>query len=619
MPLKKLTFRPGINKETTDYTSEGGWYNCNRVRFREGVPETIGGWEPYSQTLTYQGKCKTLFAWRTLTNETLVAVGTTNKMYIERSGTLNDTTPIRSTGTFVDAIFTYSGNPIIQIVLTSHGAQVGDFVTLANATAVGGFTLAQLNKEHQVYGVVDANTFQILMPANGSSTTSGGGTVTYTFQINTSQTVNMFGGGWGAGPWGAGAWGAGTTVSSQIINALRVWSIDTFGDRLVFCYRGSPVYYWDTGMGYGVPAAKLTDIVTSAGSAPQTANWAVVSPVDRHLLLFGTNPETSSTFDPLLVRWCSREDMTDWYPKITNTAGSFRLDYGNFIVTARMNKQEILAWTDGSVYSIQYIGGQDVFGRQLIAHNTSIASPQAATFANGMTFWMGVDKFYVYNGRVESLPCSLQSYVFNDINYDQIDQVFAGTNEGFNEVWWWYPSANSTTTDKYVVFNYQYGIWYYGSLTRTAWLDSSLKRYPIGAEAGRLYYHENGVDDGSTSPPTLLDAYIETAPFDLDDGQYYMFVKRVVPDLNFDRSTSTFPRVLFSFRNSNAPGAEEEDGSTKILPVNRWATTPVAQYTPVGYVRFRGRQTVMRVSTSELGVGWRLGSVRLDMKPAGRK
>lgn len=615
MPYKTFTFRPGINRENTAYSNEGGWYACDKVRFRNGSPESIGGWQLYGN-MTYQGTCRSMHNWLSLANENLLGLGTNYKVYVERGQALYDTTPLRSTVTAgTNPLATTINTPNVVVTYTNHGAVDGDFVTISGATAVGGFTTGQLNAEHQIQ-YIDTNTFRIVLGTNASSTTTGGGAaVQLAFQLNVGPATAIAGNGWGAGPWGLGGWGAAATTS--VLTGMRLWALDNFGETLVFAQRGGAVYYWSpTSMGYGVRGANIT---TVASDAPQYALWVLSSPTDRHLMVFGTNGTGTSTPDPLLVRWCSQEDFTAWTPSITNTAGEFRLEAGNYIVTAKKSRQEVLCWTDSALFSIQFIGAPEVFGRQQLADNVSIASPNAAIFVNGVMFWMGHDKFYAYTGRLETLPCTLLDYVFSDLNRDQLDQVFACTNEGFSEVTWFYCSRGTNNIDRYVTYNVVDRTWVYGTMHRTFWLDTPLKQYPLAVANGKIYYHEYGIDDGSTSPASAINSYIESSPFDLEDGHYHMFASKLLPDITFNRSTAPTPGVLFTFNTADAPGSNYRTNSTSATDVDRTTTVPIEQYTPVGYMRMRGRQVSMRVENTTAGTAWRLGAIRLDVRRDGRR
>lgn len=627
MALQKVLLKPGVNKEVTRYTDEGRWYDCDKVRFRQGLPEKIGGWQRTS-TYTYLGTARSLFNWVTLGSQNLVAVGTNLKYYIEQGGEYYDITPIRSTTAAGDVTFSATdGSSTITVSDTDHGAIANDFVTFSGAVSLGGnITADVLNQEYQVSLVVDADTYEIVakdtggatVTANASDTGNGGASVVGAYQINTGPELPVPLVGWGAGGWGLGPWGTGTTG----LEPIRLWSQSNFGEDLIFGPRGGEVFIWDASVGI---ASRGTYLSAEAGASnvPVVQNIVFVSD-NRFVFCFGTNDIGSSDLDPMLIRWSDQEDATNWTPAATNQAGSLRLSTGSEIITAVQSRQEILTWTDSAVYSIQYLGAPAVWGAQLLADNTSIASPRAAVYASGVAFWMGRDKFYRYDGRVQPLRCDLLRYVFNDFNLDEVDQVFAGTNEEYQEIWWFYCSAGSQTIDKYVVYNYMEDIWYYGTLARTAWSDTGLRDYPIGATySNNLVYHELGVDDDETGTPTAINAYITSSEFDLDDGHKFAFIWRVLPDITFDGSTAESPQATLTLlplagsgSGYNSPASE---GGTNAAGITRSATVPVEAYTNQLNVRVRGRQLSMKIASDQLGVQWQLGAPRLDMRPDGRR
>jgi len=627
MALQKVLLKPGVNKEVTRYTDEGRWYDCDKVRFRQGLPEKIGGWQRTS-TYTYLGTARSLFNWVTLGSQNLVAVGTNLKYYIEQGGEYYDITPIRSTTAAGDVTFSATdGSSTITVSDTDHGAIVNDFVTFSGAVSLGGnITADVLNQEYQVSLVVDADTYEIVakdtggatVTANASDTGNGGASVVGAYQINTGPELPVPLVGWGAGGWGLGPWGTGTTG----LEPIRLWSQSNFGEDLIFGPRGGEVFIWDASVGI---ASRGTYLSSEAGASnvPVVQNIVFVSD-NRFVFCFGANDIGSSDLDPMLIRWSDQEDATNWTPAATNQAGSLRLSTGSEIITAVQSRQEILTWTDSAVYSIQYLGAPAVWGAQLLADNTSIVSPRAAVYASGVAFWMGRDKFYRYDGRVQPLRCDLLRYVFNDFNLDEVDQVFAGTNEEYQEIWWFYCSAGSQNIDKYVVYNYMEDIWYYGTLARTAWSDTGLRDYPIGATySNNLVYHELGVDDDETGTPTAINAYITSSEFDLDDGHKFAFIWRVLPDITFDGSTAESPQATLTLlplagsgSGYNSPASE---GGTNAAGITRSATVPVEAYTNQLNVRVRGRQLSMKIASDQLGVQWQLGAPRLDMRPDGRR
>ena len=693
MPLKKILLKPGVNKENTRYTNENGWYVSDKVRFRQGTPEKIGGWQRISSS-TFLGVCRSMFNWVTLSFQNLLGLGTNLKYYIEQGGSYYDITPIRETVTLTDPFTATLNSSVITVADSSHGALNGDFVTFSGATGLGGnITAAMLNKEHQIT-YINANSYTITVTGTANATdvsgSPGGGTVTATYQINTGPSVQVPLTGWGAGTWGTGAWGSGSGSSI----ALRIWDNANFGEDLVFGPRGGPIYYWDatgtvstrgvllssTGgtvtLTIATPCVITLSIVLAEGTAiklattgalptgltagttyylrnvdgvtanlsatatgalinttgtqsgthsiselvdvPTVQNFLLVSDISRFLIVFGTNEIGSATLDPMLIRWGDQESVTNWYPSATNQAGSLRLSDGSEIITARQTRQEIVVWTDSAIYSLQYLGPPDVWGAQSLGSNLSIIGPNATALASGRIYWMGVDKFYVYDGRVQTQRCDLRRHIFSNINLAQNDQVFAGTNEGFNEIWWFYCSAGVTTIDSYVVYNYVEDIWYYGSLGRTAWSDSGLRDYPQAATYNyNIVDHERGVDDNATGTPTAITAYIESAEFDIDDGEHFGFVWRMVPDLTFEGSTAATPQVTMTMYGMNGSGSGFNTEAAKA--VARTSTVTIEQFTNIVYTRIRGRQMIIEISSDGLGTTWQLGAPRIDIRQDGRR
>lgn len=622
MPLKKLIFKPGVNRENTRYTTEGGFYDCDKVRFRQGTPEKIGGWQRISSD-TFLGLCRSLWNWVTLGGINLLGVGTNLKFYIEQGGLYNDITPIRATATLTNPFAAVNGSPTITVTDSAHGAVTGDFVTFSGATGLGGnITAAVLNREYQV-NVVNSNTYTFTAIATANATDAsgspGGGTVSAAYQINVGPAYALPITGWGAGGWGGGTWGNGTPSTIP----MRLWSQFNYGENLIFAPLGGGIYYWDAVAGVGTRGVNLNSLL-GASDVPTVQNFIFVSDTFRFVFAFGCNDYGSSTQDPMLIRWSDQEDAINWTPAATNQAGSIRLSRGSEIITATQTRQEVLVWTDSSLYSLQYLGPPYVWSTNLMGDNLSIASPNAVTVASGVAYWMGVDKFYKYDGRVQTLRCDLRQYIFNDFNSSQYQQVFAGTNEGFNEVWWFYCSANSTTIDKYVVYNYVEDIWYYGTMARTAWLDTPLRDHPVAATySNNIVNHELGVDNEETGTILPIESYIETSQFDIDDGHNFGFIWRMLPDLTFRGSTSPSPQVimyLYPYQNSgsgvNNPASV---GGSNEAAVTRTATIPIEQFTGQVYTRVRGRQLSMKIRSTELGTAWQLGAPRIDIKPDGRR
>ena len=617
MPLKKLKLNPGVNKENTRYTNENGWYECDKVRFRQGTPEKIGGWARISAN-TFLGVCRSLWNWVTLTNENLVGVGTHLKFYIENGGAYNDITPIRATTTLGTNPFTGNGTTTVTVTAPSHGGITGDFVTFSGVT---GTYASMLNAEFQIT-VVNVNSYTITTPSVVAAGATGGSAVSAAYQINVGPEIVVPLTGWGAGAWGVGTWGVGVPSTTQ--TAIRLWSQDNFGEDLIFGPRKGGIYYWDANSGLGARGVALSSL-SGASDVPTVQNFIYISDINRFVFCFGCNDYGSSTIDPMLIRWSDQESAVNWTPSATNQAGSLRLSHGSEIITAVQARQEIVVFTDSAIYSIQYLGAQaGVWGAQLLGDNISIEGQNAAVIGSGVIYWMGVDKFYQYDGRVQTLPCDLRRHVFNDFNQSQAAQVYAGTNEGFNEVWWFYPSANSTVNDRYVVYNYLEKIWYYGTLGRTAWLDSGLLDFPIAATYNQnLVFHENGVDDNETATPTAINAYIESAEFDIEDGQNFGFIWRMVPDVTFVGSTANNPSLTMTLIPMKGSGSgfntPQSLGGSSSAAVTRTATVPIEQFTNIVYIRVRGRQLIMKAESTALGVAWQLGSPRIDVRMDGRR
>jgi hypothetical protein len=701
MPLKKILLRPGVNKENTRYTSESGWYDCDKIRFRQGTPEKIGGWQRISGN-TFLGVCRSLWTWVTLGFQNLIGVGTNLKFYISAGGAYYDITPTQTVHTLTNPFATQSGSTTVTVTDATGGYINNDFVTFTGATAVGGITISG---EYQLT-YASATTYTITAASQASSTATGGGTVYAVYQINVGPANAVPLVGWGAGPWGSGTWGVGTTSN----DAMRLWSQSNFGEDLIYGPRGGPLYYWDANIGYqpsivtmtiagpcvvsstiilpdlspivfqttgALPTGLLVGttyytryvstttfnlsttpagaLITTTGSqsgvqsispngiditafasasnCPIIQNFILVSDTSRYVFAFGCNALGSTTQDPMQIRWSDQESALDWTPAATNTAGDIRLSHGSEIITAMQARQEILVWTDSSLYSLQYVGAPIVWGSQLVGDNVSIASQNAVSYANGVAYWMGVDKFYKYDGRTQTLSCDLRQFVFENINKSQFDQVIAGTNEGFNEIWWFYCSNDSVDNkvDSYVVYNYLEpdgkggtGVWYYGSMARTAWLDSGLRDYPLAATYNNnLVDHEVGVDDKTTATTTPIEAYITSAEFDIEDGDRFGFIWRVVPDITFRGSTAASPQVtmyLKPMQNSgsgyNSPASVGGDASATIT---RTAILPIEEFTGQIYTRVRGRQIAMEVRSTAEGVTWQLGSPRLDIRQDGRR
>ena len=619
MPLKKLQQKAGVNRENTRYTSENGYYVSDKIRFRQGTPEKIGGWQRISSTI-FQGVCRSLWNWVTLGGQNLLAVGTNLKYYIESGGAYNDITPLRKTpATLANNPFaTTSGSTTVVVTDATGGYINGDFVTFSGATAVAGLTL---NGEYQLSTIgASTTTYEITAASAANATTTGGGAaVVAAYQVNVGTAFAIPLVGWGAGAWGSGTWGIGSASTNQ----MRIWSQANFGEDLIFGFNGGQIYIWKANTSLTTRGVLISSLV-GASSVPTVQNLILISDSSRFTFAFGCNDYGSADQNPTLIRWSDQEDYLEWFPAATNQAGSLQLSHGSKIVTALQSRQEILVWTDSSLYSMQYQGPPAVWGAQLLADNISIAGPNACAIASGVTYWMGIDKFYKYDGRTQTLRCDLRQYIFQDINLEQAAQIFASTNEGFNEVWFFYCSANSFTIDKYVTYNYAEDVWAYGTMARTAWLDSALRQHPMAATYSyNIVFHEQGNDDNETGTTLPINAVIETTEFDIDDGDHFGFVWRIVPDITFRGSDTASPQVtmtLIPMQNSGSGyNSPISLGGNSDATIVRTATVPIEEFTGQVYVRVRGRQMIMKVESNQLGCAWQLGSPRIDIKQDGRR
>jgi hypothetical protein len=628
MAVRKLQFKPGVNRETTRYAAEGQWYETDKVRFRRGLPQKIGGWEQLSAN-TYLGVARSLFNWATLSLQNLVSVGTHLKYYIERGGAYFDVTPIRATTAAGDVTFAaVNGDATLTVSDTAHGALQNDFVTFSGAVSLGGnITAGVLNQEYQIATIINGDSYTIeakdtsgnTVLADGSDTGNGGASVVGAYQINTGNEIEVPFSGWGAGRWGSGTWGTGGTTLAP----MRIWSQSNFGEDLFFAHRGGAPYYWDASNGVTTRAVAVSSL-GGASDVPTVVNLAFVSDIFRFAFCFGANDLGGSTLDPMLIRWSDQEDVANWTPAATNQAGSLRLSEGTEIIDAIQARQEVLVWSDAALYGLQYLGAPEVWGAQLLGSNITIASPNAAVYSNNFAYWMGINKFYYYDGTVKTLPCELRSYIFDDFNQGQADQVICGSNEQFDEIWWFYCSAGATQNDRYVVYNYVQNIWYYGNLARSAWLDSDLRDFPIAATfTNKLVNHEKGVDDNETGTPTAFTANITSTQFDLDDGDRFMLINKMLPDMTFTGSTADSPAATMTLNPLENSGSGRYDpasvGGNSSATVTRTAVVPIEEFTGQVFTRVRGRQMSIKIESTELGVTWKLGAPRMDMRPDGRR
>ena len=706
MALQKLQFRPGLNREGTDYSNEGGWYDGDKIRFRSGFPEKIGGWQQISNS-QFLGTARSLWVWADAdagAGNTYIGLGTSSKYYIWYGGAYNDITPVVHTSTLTavaGTISTVSGSPTVTITDSGYNPSVGDYVSITSTVAVNGVTFT--GDDYKVQTVPSSTTFTVTFASNASGTGTGtGGTVTLAYDYPTGLNTFSIGTGWGAGPWSRGTWGSG--YSSGIGQQLRLWSNDNFGADLAIAPRGGPIFYWQDSSGVSTRAQYLSNLANSAtavvdaatfgsgvtsitvtaanapniypymvitgtgipagtkvasnyltgsttvpitaattlassgnytfsyaGSFVPTSTYQVVaSSIQEFIIAMGANPyspnNAATSFNPMLVRWSDQANPYQWIPDVTNQSGEFALTNGSYIMGARTTRQEILIWTDSCIYSMQYLGAPYVWGFQVLMDNISVMSPNSMITVNNVTYWMGKDRFYMYSGRVEVLPCALRQYIFADINQDQAYQVFAGANEAFNEVWWFYVdnSSGGTSVNKYVIYNYLDRVWYYGTMARSAWIQSGTQPYPIAADYNnRLVYHEVGTDDNATTTSLPIDAYVQSSDFDIGDGHNFGFVWRILPDVNFNGSTVNNPAVTMTVKprqNSGTPYGQA-DNPTVISNQNYTAAPEytVQQFTGQVYTRLRGRQMAFRIESTGLGVAWQLGSPRIDIRPDGRR
>ena len=638
MAFIKLQFKPGMDRDQTNYSNEGCWWDGDKIRFRSGYPQKLGGWNKIVPTGFY-GVCRQMWDWITTFSDNFVAVGTNNKVYIVAGGLFNDITPLRtitptlSTPNTDNCVQTFNGTTTIQINLgTVHNIDTGYFVTISGvASAIGGVPASEINGNHIVtYVSSTAFSFQSTTAATSNVAAGGGTTVVVSFEIAPGNASATLGYGWGTGTWSRGTWGSGST--SPIVLPQQDWFFDNFNNDLAMNIRNGAPYWWVRGATADPTTALATRAITLqayavtqgflAADVPSVVGQLLVAQQNQHLIAFGAVPYGStatSAFDPLLIRWANQSFPGEWVPTALNSAGYLRVSRGSRIVRALPTRQEILVFTDTHLYTMQYLGTTDVFGLQEYADNISIISPRAVISAANITYWMGQDKFYAYTGRVETLPCTIRDYVFNDINLDQADQVICGTNEQWSEIWWFYPSASSSWNNKYVIYNHLENLWYYGYMERTAWLDTPLQHYPMAADTGMnnaqgyLYFHENGVDDDGSA----MSSFIQSNDFDLGDGDSYMLCRRMIPDVDFSGSTAGMtPSAALSIRPRNFPGDAVDSAMTQSQNVTQ---VVVNQYTNQVFMRARARQMAFQLQSTGLGVQWQMGAPRLDVRQDGRR
>ena len=707
MALSKLQFKSGVNKETTSYSNEGGWFDVDKVRFRSGFPEKIGGWTKRSEN-SFLGTCRALHSWVALDGSRLVGIGTNRKYYIESGAAFYDITPVEKTESLTNPftarnttlhatqvaatdtvirlvnnaaatafapsgtikigseIITYTGtsgdtltgcyrgqkgtsaavhsanSPVssstFKVSDVDHLAVVGDFVIFSGATSLGGnLSAAILNQEYEITAILDGNTYQVearvvstiqsitvstgLNPTyifSSAADSNNGGTVQAQYLITAGLDSSIFGTGWGAGTWSRGAWNSAASISAPG-QALGFWSHDNFGQNLLINAHNGNIYYWQFANGLESRAVALSDLAGADGFAPTVSKQVMVSDKDRHTIVFGCDSQTSiGTQDPMLIRFSSQESLTKWGAESINTAGDLRLGSGSEIVCAVETKQQIIVFTDTSVYAMQFLGPPFTFGINMISDNTTISGAFAPVGIEDSVFWMGLSEFYSYDGTVKEIPCTVKDYVFKDFNQSQRSKVYAASNTAFSEVWWFYPSASSFENDKYVVYNYGQGIWYYGSMSRTAWVDRGISSLPVAAGSDSyLYTHESGFDDGSTSPASAIVAHIESSQMSMGDGERFVFITKIIPDITFRNSSANSPSATMTVQARNFPGGEYLQSDSKT--VSKEVSNTVEKFTDQLYVRIRGRSFAFKIQSSNLGETWRLGSPRVDVRPDGRR
>src|SRR5210317_1105144 len=711
MPITKLKFKPGIVSDITAESNEGGYVDGDKVRFRFGFPEKIGGWTKYT-TSTFEGSARRLHNWVTLDGADLLGIGTKLKYYIEEGQGFNDITPIRATTSAGDITFSATnGSTTITVADPAHGANENDFVTFSGAVSLGGdITAAVLNKEYKIVSVVSSNSYTITssIAANASDTGNGGASVVGEYQLNTGLDVTVGGTGWGAGQWSGTTNGALSTTLNEALDAsetgvdvidetgmttegdvvlidnelmlitasaddntitvtrghsgttaathdngslvrlavgntlatddfvgwgsaasitvpgaqIRLWSHDNFGEDLILNPRDGAIYYWDRTNGLSGRAVKLNTLAGTKTSIPQRAKQVLVSDQDRHVIAFGcdgfgadlTSSDGDGVQDPLLIRFSSQENPLDWFPTATNTAGDLRLGGGSTFVQAVETKQQLLVFTTKTLHAMKFIGPPFTFGLQELSKNITIMSPSSAIAVEDAVYWMGVDTFYVYGGgQTIQLPCTVKDKVFLDFNFEERDKVHVGVNSEFSELLWFYPSFSSTEIDKYVAYNYSEKVWYYSTLARQAWLDRGIRTLPVATGDQYLYNHEVGYDDDGSA----MTSFIETAPIDIGDGDKYVFLSEIMPDITFNGSTSVNPDVDFTVKAKNFSGGnflQTQSGNTQ-----KTATSPVEQFTEKLNYRLRGRSFVLRIDSTSLGTKYKLGTPRASLREDGRR
>jgi hypothetical protein len=621
MTLQKLSFPPGVFRDQTRGSTEGRWFDCDKIRFRAGLPQKIGGWQRYSEDTTV-GQIRFLFNFISLEDNNYLAIGSSQKFYVEEGGVFNDITPIRKTSSLGTNPVTTGSADSGEITVTdsSHGAVFNDTVIFASLTDTDSITAAQLNTSHQITEIVSVNAYKVVTAGSaGSGSTAGGGSSgTANYELNVGLDTAVQGTGFGSGTYSRGTWGSGTGIVTGAYNELRLWSGDNFGEDLVFNVRNGGIYYWDESDGLANKGVVLS-AEPGASNTPTVAVQVMVDNNARHVLAFGCNELGKTEQNKLLIRWSAQESVVDWTPTALNTSGDLQLNSGSQIIKAYATRQETLVWTEETLFSLRYVGAPFIFGINVVSRNITIISPNCISSFDGSVYWMGLRNFYVYTGRVQELPCTVKEYVFGDINRAQAQKIHVGTIKDFGEIIWFYCSADSTEIDRYVVFNSFENAWYFGTLTRTAWADSSSRDYPIGANSAdlKIYNHELGLNDGEGSSPVGISAHIESADFEIGNGDQFQFIHRILPDISFIGSTDTAPAVSLSFKPRNFPGSGFGTSDTSTITATK--TVDVQEYTEQAFVRIRSRQMAFRVESSGLDIAWKLGAPRIDVRKDGQR
>ena len=621
MTLQKLIFPPGVFRDQTRGSGEGRWFDCDKIRFRAGLPQKIGGWQRFSED-TADGQIRFLFNFISLDENNYLAIGSSQRFYIEEGGEFNNVTPLRKTSSLGSNPITTgsAGSGEITVTDTGHGAVFNDFVTLAGATTTDGVTAAQINTTHQITEIVSDNAYKVETAGSASSgsTAGGGGSVTAAYEINVGLDTAVQGTGFGAGTFGRGTFGSAATIAAGAVAQLRLWSGDNFGEDLVFNVRNGGVYFWDESDGLTTRAIALS-AESGASNAPTVATQVLVNNDARHVIAFGCNTLGSSTQDKLLIRWSDQESAVDWTPTAINTSGDLRLNSGSQIVRAYDTRQEMLVWTEEALFSMRYVGTPFIFGINVISRNITIISPNSVASLNGVVYWMGLKDFFAYTGRVQELPSTVKDYVFSDINRTQAQKIHAGTIKDYGEIIWFYCSADADEIDRYVIFNSFENVWYFGTLTRTTWLDSSSREYPLGANSTdfQIYNHELGLNDGEGTSPSGIEAHVESADFEIGNGDQFQFIHIILPDVSFFGSTDPTPAVSFLLKPRNFLGSGFGTSDTSTITATK--TVDVQEFTEQAFVRIRSRQMAFRVESSGTNIAWKLGASRIDLKQDGRR